>query len=373
MKEVAGAKCRADCGMTFGPAAPWIALTAVAAAVLYIGVCWIILTILIAPARKSHQRRPSELGFESVHELSFRSRTGGVTLRGWLVPAGGDLAVILVHGLHSHAWDCQTPDLVRAYQDAGFTVLLFDLRAQGASGGERAGAGLLERGDLRAAVDVLLTEGFEPGRIGIHGTSYGAAVALLAAPRIEEFGAVIADSSFSSALDAIGAEFARRTGLPAALGHILLPGLRLLGSAIYGFDIAQAAPAEAIALIEPRPVLLIHGTDDPIIPYDHALRLKAAAGPSTVLWPLAGAEHTQGLRLVPDCEAVAPTREAYLRRSIDFFRRHLTDDGRSGTRTHPDRPRGEKALGSAHHRCEPALDRKAPPDRKGRPEKCRKA
>lgn len=303
----------------------WISSAAGALGVLYIGICWVVLTILIAPERKKLEQSPAELGFADVRELSFRSRTGDVPLTGWLVPGGGDTAIVLVHGLHSHAWDGQTPDLVRAYQEAGFTVLLFDLRAQGGSGGDHAGGALLEGGDLRAAVDLLLEEGFLPGRIGLHGTSYGAAIALLAAPAIDEVGAIIADSSFSSALDAIGAEFERRTGLPEALSHVLVPGLRLLGRTIYGFDIERAAPVDAIGALEPRPVLLIHGTDDPIIPYEHARRLKAAAGPATEIWPLAGAEHTQGVRMVPDCDQLSPTRAAYLARSIAFFRRHLSD------------------------------------------------
>ena len=301
----------------------WISSAAGALAVLYLGICWVVLTILIAPERKTLERSPADLGFEDARELSFKSRAGGVSLNGWLVPGPGEAAVILVHGLHSHAWDCQTPDLVRAYRDAGFTVLLFDLRAQGTSGGGHAGGSLLEGDDLRAAVDLLLEEGFKPGRIGVHGTSYGAAIALLAVPEIDEVGALIADSSFSSAIDEIGAEFERRTGLPETLSHVLLPGLRLLSRTIHGFDIKDAAPAETIAALEPRPVLLIHGTDDPIIPYAHALRLKAAAGPSAELWPIEGAGHTQGVRMVPDCERHAPTREAYLDRSVAFFRRHL--------------------------------------------------
>lgn len=104
---------------------------------------------------------------------------------------------------------------------------------------------------------------------------------------------------------------------------ILLPGLRLMVSAIYGVDLNEAAPEEAIPRIAPRPVLLIHGTEDPDIPHDHAERLKAAAGPSAALWSPSGAEHTQGIWLVPDCETAAPTRDAYLRRSVAFFRRRL--------------------------------------------------
>lgn len=205
--------------MTHGRTLLYVVVSFVVALGFYIGVCWLVLTILIVPERKPHERSAVDLGFEDVREISFRSRTGGVRLRGWLVAGRGEAAIILTHGLHSHAWDCGTPDLVRAYSQAGFDVLLFDLRAHGASGGAHAGLGLIERGDVRAAVDVLLEEGIEPGRIGIHGTSYGAAVALLAAPWIEEIGAVIADSSFATARDAVGAEITRRTGLPPGREH----------------------------------------------------------------------------------------------------------------------------------------------------------
>jgi pimeloyl-ACP methyl ester carboxylesterase len=234
--------------------------------------------------------------------------------------------VILIHGLHSHAWDCQTPDLARAYAQAGFQVLLFDLRGHGASGGEHVGLGLLERGDVQAAVDVLLREGIEPGRIGLHGTSYGAAVALLAAAQIKAVGAVLADSSFSSVGDAVGAELARQTGLPAAWAEVLRPGLRLLTWLLYGIEVDDPAPVRAVKQIAPRPLLLIHGTADPLIPYAQAERLKAAAGSSAKLWPLRGAEHTQGVRLVPHCERLAPTRDLFLRRAVEFFEQHVGTD-----------------------------------------------
>jgi uncharacterized protein len=303
----------------------WLAAILLIVAFFYIGLSWMILTILITPERKPHEQSPTELGFEDVRELSFRSRTDGVPLRGWLVPSSGRSAVILVHGLHSHAWDCQTPDLVRAYVRAGFRVLLFDLRGHGASGGTHAGLGLLERGDVRSAVDVLLREGVEPGRIGLHGTSYGAAVALLAAAQIEEVGAVIADSSFSSVRDAVGAELRRRTGLPSILADVLMPGLRLLTLLLYGVEVDDAAPVDAIRRIAPRPVLLIHGTEDSVIPYDQSERLKAA-GSSAALWPLRGADHTQGIRLVPHCERPAPTRGLYLQKAVQFFQQRLGVD-----------------------------------------------
>jgi pimeloyl-ACP methyl ester carboxylesterase len=304
----------------------WFAASLLALVLVYIGVSWVILSVLITPGRKPHAQSPAELGFADVHELAFRSRTGDVPLRGWLVPGAGRSAVILIHGLHSHAWDCQTPDLARAYARAGFHVLLFDLRGHGASGGEHIGLGLLERGDVQAAVDILLQEGIEPGRIGLHGTSYGAAVALLAAAQIQAVGAVLADSSFSSVRDALGAELARRTGLPAAWAAVLRPGLRLLTWLIYKIEVDDAAPVQAVKQIAPRPLLLVHGTEDPLIPYEQAERLKAAAGSSARLWPLRGAAHTQGVRLVPHCARPAPTRDLFLRRAVAFFERHLGAD-----------------------------------------------
>jgi len=300
----------------------WFAASLLAACCLYLGASWVILTILITPERKPHRQSPAELGFHHVRELALRSRTDGTPLRGWLVPSDGPAAVILLHGLHSNAWDCQTPDLVRAYARAGFRVLLLDLRGHGASGGQHAGLGLLERGDVQAAMDVLVREKVAPGRIGVHGTSYGAAVALLAAAELGAIGAVIADSSFTSVRDAIGAELARRTGLPAGLAGVLMPGLRLLTRLTEGVEVDDAAPVEAMGRIAPRPVLLIHGTADAVIPYEQAERLQAA-GPSAVLWPLRGAAHTQGVRLVPDCGRPAPTRELFLRRVVGFLAHHL--------------------------------------------------
>jgi pimeloyl-ACP methyl ester carboxylesterase len=292
-------------------------------AALYTLGCWLILSALITPERK-HGPVPSAaaLGVTEIHAVDLRSANGGIRLQGWLVPSSGDRAVILVHGIHSYAWDCQAPDLVRAYADAGFSVLLFDLRANGRSDGDHLGLGLTERGDVQAASDLLLERGFRPGHIGIHGTSYGAAVALFAAAHIDAIGAVVADSAFADVRDVIGGELERQTGLPAGLSSTLLPGLRVLGLALYSLDLDLAVPERSIARIAPRPILLIHGARDSVIPHAHAKRLRAAAGSNAELWTLPGG-HSQGLRLAPGCDKPAPTRDAFLAKVTGFFERNL--------------------------------------------------
>jgi len=287
---------------------------------MYAGICWLILNILITPERMTPAKKPMELGFHDAKELSFISTMDGVTLKAWFVPAMGERVIILIHGIHNNAWGCQTPDYVHAYKEAGFDVFLFDLRGHGQSGGDHFGLGILEQNDVRDIVELLIEQGFKPGHIGIHGTSYGASIALLASAQIDEIAAVIADSAFSNIRDVIGGELERQTDLPSAFAEILLPGLRLLGLMIYSLDIDESAPENVIGRISPRPILLIHGTEDTIIPYEHAKILKAAAGKSTKLWAIPG-DHTPGVRL--DCEKISPMRADYLEKVTDFFKRYL--------------------------------------------------
>ncbi len=145
---------------------------------------------LVKPASKPITETPSESGFTSVEAVSLTTEDE-VPLEGYLLPASGDRAILIVHGIYSHSWDGQTPDLARALVDAGFHVLVVDLRGHGRSGGEYLGLGWLERFDVAAAIRYLLSQGFEPGKIGIHGTSYGASTAVLATATIPEVGAAV--------------------------------------------------------------------------------------------------------------------------------------------------------------------------------------
>ena len=124
---------------------------------LYWGLCWGVLYVVITPNPPDGPIvAPSQLGFPEAEEFTFTSAADRLQLRGWVVPSTGNRAIVLVHGIHSHAWHGHAREVVRAYVEAGFHVLLFDLRAHGASDGTHVGLGLVERGDVRAAVNVLL-------------------------------------------------------------------------------------------------------------------------------------------------------------------------------------------------------------------------
>ena len=287
----------------------------------YLAACWYLVHTMISMDRKPTLLSPTELGVPDAEELSFRA-PDGIPLVGWFVPAVGDRVIIVVHGIYSNAWDGQAPDVARAYHDADFNVFLYDSRGQGRSEGT-LGLAWLERQDVRAAVTLLLTRGFSAGRIGVHGTSYGAATALLAAAELPEIGAVVADSAFTDVRDALLGEMERRTGLSVRWTRPLMPGLGLIAKRRYGVDLDEASTEQAMAAIAPRPVLLIHGEQDPHIPVESAYRLHAAAPGSTTIWPLPGRQHTEGVRLAPDYEKESPFRETFLAKVTGFFHDHL--------------------------------------------------
>lgn len=285
---------------------------------LYLGVSYVILAKSLEPIRTVSDRTP--VG----EEISFESDVDRIPLTGWLLASSGDRAIVLVHGLSSHSWCGGQPDIAWAFVKAGFHVLVFDLRGHGRSGGDLLGLGWHERRDVRGAVNLLLARGFRPGRIGIQGGSYGAAVALLATAAIPEVGAVVAYSAFADVRDLMDAEIERKTGVPSRVTKLFLrPGIALVARLLYSLDFDAITPERAVPEIAPRPILFIHGSEDERIPVEHAHRLMAASNNADAeLWRLEGFGHGGAVRLPEEgCKwtEVSPMREAFLRRVTAFF------------------------------------------------------
>ncbi len=249
------------------------------------------------------------LHFETV---TFRSAVDRVQLAGWYLPAGGQRAIILVHGIDQNRWAPweNTSDKVRLLVERGFDVLLFDLRGHGESAGERLGFGWLERNDVRGAVSFLRQRGIPAGRIGVLAHSYGAASALLAAAIAPEVGAVVADSAFADMRPLLDREIQLR-GIPP----IFARGIAFVGSRRYGVNLDEIAPLRQVADIAPRPILFIHGTADARIPVENSHQLFAAArNPRGELWIVPDAGHVQAYARAP---------ELYAQKVLDFFEANL--------------------------------------------------
>jgi pimeloyl-ACP methyl ester carboxylesterase len=164
------------------------------------------------------------------------------------------------------------PEFAAALQKAGFSVLMIDLRGHGESGPSQYTFGILERGDIQAAVDWLAEKGYQPGKIAIFGLSLGSASSVGAAHDDPRVGALVLDSLFADLNPIIEAQFVNESGLP----KLFVVSTLMMAQLRYGVNLRTARPIDEIVQFAPRPILLIHCTDDELIPISHMEQLKTA-------------------------------------------------------------------------------------------------
>jgi fermentation-respiration switch protein FrsA (DUF1100 family) len=164
--------------------------------------------------------------------------------------------------------------------------------------------------DFFAALDYAQRR-VEHARIGVFGFSMGAAIAILGAAQRPEVRAVMADSPFATHADVVSHNVQRAIRIPgqpfAAISDYFL-------ARSAGYRGRDVAPLRVVDQLAPRPLLLIHGTDDDMIPVSHAYRLYDAARDPKELWIAPGANH---------CGAYFLDRPAYCQRVAAFFERAL--------------------------------------------------
>src|SRR5574341_797965 len=225
---------------------------------------------------------PASIGLP-YNDVYFNS-LDGMRLHGWFfTPKGGpDKAKATVIHFHGNAENISTHFHAVAWLvREGFNVFVFDYRGYGQSDGKPNREGIQE--DAGAAVRwVRERPDVDPDRLIFFGQSLGAAIAIHLAAAQERSGlrAVVLESGFSGYR-----AIARDKLAGSVLTWPLQWPLSLLVSERY-------VPRDDIAKIAPVPVLIIHGTADPIVPYHHAETLYAAALDPKTLWTIPGAGHT---------------------------------------------------------------------------------
>jgi dipeptidyl aminopeptidase/acylaminoacyl peptidase len=250
----------------------------------------------------------------SFEDVAFPT-TDGLTLRGWFIPAEEPSAPAILYA-HATAHDQRSGlSLVPAFHAGGYHVLLFSYRGHALSDGNSLGFtyGHGESRDVDAAVQFLREEkGIR--RIGAIGHSAGAASIILSAARNPQIGAVAAVAVFNSVTEAW------HTSRPSLMPPFLMDLTLRLAEKRKGFDRDQVCPLEAVPRIAPRPLLLIHGTNDRRITEAQARRLFEVAREPKALWLVDGATH-DGIRDIVQGE-LAPD-------VIAFFDAALRDQTRS--------------------------------------------
>ena len=248
---------------------------------------------------------PATLARAGAEEVRFRSGDG-TELFGWFIPARNvdpSLApaptILATHGnagnITSHVY------FTEYLPDAGFNLFIFDYRGYGQSGGRAWKRGPLIA-DTEAALDALLARtDVDPDRIGLYGQSLGGSIGINVMAKRREIRATVLESPFCGwrdiAAETLGGEqpgwFAR------SLAAVLIDN--------------SHRPLDAIAGIDRRPVLILHGDSDRIIPVSHGRRLKNAGGDSVELVELPSGDHNSLRDTHPQIESL----------TIDFFRRNL--------------------------------------------------
>jgi uncharacterized protein len=229
-----------------------------------------------------------DLAFE---EVSLTTEDG-VTLSGWWVPAEARRgSVVLVHGLFRSRLEMvrKLPFL----HEQGWSVLIFDLRHHGASGGDRSTFGWLERLDVRAAAAEAVRR--QPGPVLGWGISMGAASVMLAAADEPKIDGVVCDSVYRSLEDTLRHHLRMLGGLrwwlrplpTGVLGSEMLFWIRRLD----GIDPKDVDIRRAAARLQGRPVLFVSNSGDRRMPTEIAFELKEAAGPAGRVLVVPGTTH----------------------------------------------------------------------------------
>lgn len=226
-----------------------------------------------------------ELGL--VYEGVEFPTTGGLILRGWYFEAEQEDAPAILYAPATSHDQRSGLSLVKPLHAAGYHVLLFSYRGHGASDGDPFGFtyGAEESKDIDAAVEFLRNKkGIT--RIGAIGHSAGAVSIILSAARNQAIDAVVAASPFSSIDDVW--QHNRPKIMPKALYDFTM----YLSEVRKGFSRHQVRPIDVIDQVSPAALLLVHGSEDRRVSYQHTLQLYESASFPKQLWVIEGASHS---------------------------------------------------------------------------------
>jgi fermentation-respiration switch protein FrsA (DUF1100 family) len=275
-----------------------VALLAVLA---LLGLSWLLAYWYLHPLTRTTGHTPANL--DLVYEEIEFVTVDGLTLRGWYIPGWNGATVIFCHGFARDRSEL-LPEAGWLLKE-GYGALLFDFRAQGASGGAHIGLGYLEALDVQAAVDFVSSRSPQE-RVGVLGYSMGAMAAIRAAATDTRIGAVIAVSPFASTRDLANQ---RLRGVP-----FLAPLVVWWSERMTGLRPDDLRPLDDVAVLSPRPILILQAGADEMVPRDSGQRLYEAAGEPKELWSAPGVAHV-------DFRQASP--ETYKQRVTGFFDQHL--------------------------------------------------
>ena len=226
------------------------------------------------------------------------------------VPPAAAPAVLVMHGWGGNA--ALMLPLARPLHEAGYATLFVDARCHGASDDDSfASLPRFAEDTEHAFAWLSAREGVDPARIALLGHSVGAGAVLFAASRTPQVAAVVSVAAFSHPAAMMRRWLGAKRIPEKPIGRYILDYVqKTIG---HRFD--DIAPVATIARIR-RPVLLVHGADDAVVPIDEAMQIYAMRGDTPV----------ELMTLTGDHESFADL-EHHVGRLVGFLGRVLAEGG----------------------------------------------
>ena len=228
------------------------------------------------------RRTPSE-------PMEIRSARGE-RLRGWYYPlsGAGRRIAFLVHGYRSEHAEASGMYL-DYYASRGFDLFCCDHTAHGESEGRFIGFDVLESEDCLRWIDALIERFGEDVEIVLHGFSMGSATVLqMSGSCPKQVRLIVADCGFISASEQLRGSFGR-----------FYPVMAWLHRVIASVDLQKSDVRPSLSKSN-KPVLFVHGREDPTVPFSNGERLyDFYPGPKDCLF-VDGARHVESIHVDPE-------------------------------------------------------------------------
>jgi len=248
---------------------------------LWLACGWMTIAVATAPRRATIEPM-AVLAGAPVTEVSTTTEDG-VEVDGWLVRKSDRRVVIVFAGYGGNR--TSNLGLAEFYLSRGWSVLLPDLRATGASGGDRVGFGYLERRDVRAWVEFARSRGLT--EIGLHGQSLGAAaIAYSLAEWNGDFAFCVLDSCYDDVRNAL---HNRLSWVPVP--ELTLKPVEWFGSAALAASVDKLRPVDCVKSVA-CPALFIAGDEDTrVLPSETRELFEACGATRKLLRWMQGGRH----------------------------------------------------------------------------------
>ncbi len=218
----------------------------------------------------------------------------GVTIRGELIENPADRGprrriAVICHGHTANRYGALKYGDI--FYRAGWSVLIYDERYFGESGGEYCTLGQEEAKDLALILAWVRGRFGAEARIALHGESMGAATVLQVLSYTSP-DMIVADCPFADSEELFRQWFRQNLHLPPGL---VLSLVEWEAERRCGYRVKEVSPIAALRRAQ-VPVCLMHGQADTLIPCSHSGELYAACrDPRSELHLFPGADHAQSI------------------------------------------------------------------------------